>query len=650
MIPVDRSQTRSGLKIFNGVVSFTSHPNNAACEYFIEPIATSFNSVPRATAAMYHDEIGKMRYGVGGIMFLPYPNTSGHVASRMASNTDYLVLLGSGILYDDGAAAYSIKIYKNFGSQGQPKWNRVQEIRMPSRYINDVSIEGKNYIIVAMNQYSILYKRDKLLGEFVEVSRDTDEEVGSYLSIKLVRTSQGLFCVKSNARYNGDDNKAKICRVTAKGLAACQFIDASSINTETDDTNWFGNSMAASGDRVILSGNYRAIVYKVNSSKQFAVEKVIDYKDYTFDGVTLPIGTRGPKRTVDANGKFLIFTVPGRSSTLIYLLDMDSNYAVRSVIDDLTGHNIHGFAAIVKCTTNCQRIISSNGSNRISVYKRNLGVPHELEYQIYTNSFLDSLELGELRSTKTSHNLVTYTDELEVNNAQLIIKGYDHGTGVPYVYIYNLNHQPYLHVAANLVTNPLKGKVEREITGAELPRHLHKFIREKPPKKINVPRSLKNLDVKSYKKIAMRIVSFYSTPAGIHSEWSARKKAAFANRVVKTANSKRTHKIDLSNVVVRFLRTYRGSRRLLQQDLDEVSVTITYNSTTDAEASEFGSEYSQPLDEAELIQELESDPDFDDYGDGSLTLDQSVDTENIEVDIYEFFDPDLYCQWVVQDP
>ena len=520
---------------------------------------------------------------------------------------------------------------------------------MPSRYINDISIEGKNYIIVAMNQYSILYKRDKLLGEFVEVSRDYDEEVGSYLGIKLVRTSQGLFCVKSHSRYNGDDNKAKICRVTANGLTACQFIDASSINTETNDSNWFGGSIAAAGDRVILSGNYRAIVYKVNSSKQFVVEKVIDYKDYTYDGVTFPIGTRTPKRTVDANGKFLIFTVPGRSSNLIYVVDMDRNFEVKTIIDDLSGHNNFHSASVVKCTTNCQRIISNNGSNRITVYKRNSASSHELEYQIYTNSFLDSLELGELRPTATKHYLITYSDELEVNAAQVMIKGYDHGTGVPYVYIYNLNHEPYLHVAANLVTNPLKGKSKREITGAELPKHLHKFIKNKTPNKINVPKSLKNLNVKSYKKIAMRIVSFYSTPAGIHTEWSDKKKEAFANKIVKTSNSKRTHKIDLSNVLVKFLRTYQGSRRLLQQNLDEVSVTISYNSTTDSEAEAFGDEYSQPLDEAELIQELESDPDFDDYGDGSLTLDQSVDTDNVEVDIYEFFDPDLYCQWVVED-
>ena len=112
MIPVDRSKTRSGLRVFNGVVSFTSHPTNQACEYFIEAIETNFNSIPVATSELLHDDIGKMRYGVGGIMFLPYPNTSGHVATKMASNTDYLVLLGSGILYEDGKAAHSIKFIK----------------------------------------------------------------------------------------------------------------------------------------------------------------------------------------------------------------------------------------------------------------------------------------------------------------------------------------------------------------------------------------------------------------------------------------------------------------------------------------------------------------------------------------------------------
>jgi hypothetical protein len=589
-------------------------------------------------------------YGVGGFKFEKYPNTSGHPAGQIASNEFYAVFMGTGRPEGEpDSAVHALRIFKNFGSKTKPIWNKVQEIELPNRYLNSVDIHAKTFIVAKVQGNTYLYKRNTLTGLFELKSESEDTfAVGSsnYLKIILHKTSQGLFLIKSDSKYNSQDNAYEICEIAAASITNCVAKDVSAYNPESEGDHWFGRRLVASGDNIFIGGRFRTLVYRVNSNKVFNQVKILEHSDYTDSDYTF---VSNNVAQVTAGGKFVVLALGGNNHRVMTVLDMTDNYKITTIINDMAASGNNAFNRI-KCTTNCERIVADMTANRVSVFKLQADGSHALEYQLYTSSLLSSLPYNPILDTDrySGHNIQVYSN-LEVNAAQILIGGYDFSTSTPYVLVYNLDQSDYVHVAQNLVINPLTTKTDREVTGSEIPRSLHKFIKEKPPRRINVPKTYKNLSVKKFTLISMRIISIYSVPAGTASTWSNKKKEAFAKRILNVANRKKTHKIDIANLMVKFLRKKPKSRRmLLEEFVDEVEVTTTYNGTDDNDVADFGTEYSITLPEDELIAELQLDSDFDDFGDSGLTIASAIDEDNTAIEVIEYFDPDQFCKWVVE--
>lgn len=130
--------------------------------------------------------------------------------------------------------------------------------------------------------------------------------------------------------------------------------------------------------------------------------------------------------------------------------------------------------------------------------------------------------------------------------------------------------------------------------------------------------------------------------------WSKTKKNAF-RRAIRAAirkNARNNIDIDVNSIILQEVNRVTG-RRLLNE-YDEVSYSISYNST---DADNVGAFVESASDDATVggyvHDELSADSDFDENNDIDFSTSTTTETSDYEVDVISYYNPDNFCKWVV---
>jgi hypothetical protein len=580
-----------------------------------------------------------------------FPATSGHFGGKIDINDNWLIANGARP-YGSFWSKSVITIFKNVGTVEKPKWEHFQNFPVtdasgttgnsPYWYAVDARLIGDKYIMYYLSgggQKICLARFVPHLLKFVfKNCRENaiyTQNIGSthVNSVDFVFVAGHNYGDYSVNQYQVYIRKAQRLVKTQDGL-------------QDDCTGGYGKALDQRVDITAVVADSQIYVYKfdevaktVSMIKKIEIDPILIYHKF----VNVALGGNYIFASLSRSNHNGVPGVPGDGLVIAY--DKSNDYKIVLNVNTASSHRDITFGAAISCSNDGNRLVigSTNGY-------------HILEKDTSDGAWTSKFNINMKDSSSTSFS-VYHTWGIKSTDHQFVSACYDHTLSKPYLTIGNFDGSPYNHVAKTADNTVLKEESKTEITKSQLAPVLHQFFDNPkiPLSKITVPTAFTGIDVKKLKKSAARIIEYISLPGGEGSTWTDHKLQAFTNALVgsvytKNKNIKQKH---IDNTKVAFEQKYTPARRNLLEvvefNTDVVSVTYSFNSTDDNEVAFFIQSMLEPTNMTVLLGELSKDSNFDDYGSEPLSdtkMSSSIDPNDVEYTLYEYFDPESMCFWV----